>query len=141
MGLVAFPFRGAYIASKFALEGLTDTLRIELYDTPIEVVLIEPGPILSRFRKNAHKAFRKHIQVEKSIHQEVYRNMVARFEKEGAAVRFTLPPEAVLRKVVRALESPHPRPRYYVTPPTWIMATVKRLLPFRWQDKVVKRMD
>jgi NAD(P)-dependent dehydrogenase (short-subunit alcohol dehydrogenase family) len=140
MGLVAFPFRGAYVASKFAMEGLTDALRRELYDTPIEVVLIEPGPILSRFRKNARKAFEKHVQVEKSVHQEVYRKIMARLEKEGAVMPFTLPPEAVLRKLIHALESPRPRPRYYVTTLTWIMAAAKRLLPFRWLDRFVKRL-
>lgn len=140
MGLVGFPFRGAYAASKFAMEGLTDALRRELHDTPIEVVLIEPGPILSLFRRNALAAFRKHIRVEDSVHQAAYRKIAARLEKQGAVMPFTLPPEAVLRQVVRILESPRPGPRYYITTLTWIMASARRLLPPRWMDRFIQRL-
>ncbi|HRW67816.1 MAG TPA: SDR family NAD(P)-dependent oxidoreductase, partial [Candidatus Competibacter sp.] len=92
LGLVAFPYRGAYVASKFALEGLADTLRLELTGTDIHVCLIEPGPILSRFRDNAHAAYRRHIRAEGSPHREKYAAMEARLRKQGPAAPFTLPP-------------------------------------------------
>jgi len=66
LGFVAMPFRGAYNASKFAIEGLTDTLRLELKDTGIYISLIEPGPILSQFRHNALRALQTHINIEHS---------------------------------------------------------------------------
>ena len=138
LGLVAFPYRGAYVASKFALEGLADTLRLELTGTGIHVCLIEPGPILSRFRGNAHAAYRRHIRAETSPHREQYAAMEARLLKEGPAAPFTLPPEAVLKRVIYALESPRPRARYPVTVPTWLFAVLRRLLPTRALDVVLR---
>jgi len=140
LGLVALPYRGAYNASKFALEGLTDTLRLELQDTAIRVSLIEPGPIESRFRANAHAAFRRNIDSEHSAHREKYQAMERRLNKPGPAAPFTLPPEAVLAKVVHALESPRPKIRYYVTFPTYLFATLKRLLPHAALDWVLARV-
>ena len=137
LGFVAMPFRGAYNASKYALEGLSDTLRLELAGSQIFVSLIEPGPIRSRFRQNALAAFTKNIDAKKSIHREKYQSMLARLEKQGDAMPFTLPPEAVLKRVIHALESRAPQPRYYVTFPTYLFGTLKRLLPFRWLDKVL----
>ncbi len=137
LGFIALPFRGPYNASKFALEGLSDTLRLELAGSGIFVSLIEPGPIRSRFRDNALINFEKNIDAENSIHREKYRSMIARLKKEGDAMPFTLPPEAVLKRVIHALESASPRPRYYVTFPTYLFGTLKRLLPFKWLDKVL----
>ena len=134
LGFAAMRYRGAYNASKFALEGLSDTLRLELRGTGIHVSIIEPGPILSRFRDNAHTMFRKNILVEQSPHQETYRLMEARLQKEGPAVPFTLGPEAVVDKVVHALESRLPRARYYVTFPTYLFGYLKRVLPCRALD-------
>lgn len=139
LGLVAFPYRGAYVASKFALEGLADTLRLELAGTGIHVCLIEPGPILSRFRDNAHVAYRRYIQAETSLHREQYAAMEARLLKKGPAAPFTLPPEAVLKRVIHALESRRPRARYYVTVPTYLFAALRRLLPTRALDAVLRR--
>lgn len=139
LGLVAFPYRGAYVASKFALEGLADTLRLELAGTGIHVCLIEPGPILSKFRDNAHVAYRRYIQAETSLHREQYAAMEARLLKKGPAAPFTLPPEAVLKQVIHALESRRPRARYYVTVPTYLFATLRRLLPTRALDAVLRR--
>ena len=139
LGLVAFPYRGAYVASKFALEGLADTLRLELAGTGIHVCLIEPGPILSRFRDNAHAAYQRHIRAETSPHREKYAAMEARLLKEGPAAPFTLPPEAVLKRVIHALESPRPHARYPVTVPTWLFAVLRRLLPTRALDMVLRR--
>ncbi|MCF8017475.1 MAG: SDR family NAD(P)-dependent oxidoreductase, partial [Chromatiaceae bacterium] len=139
LGFAALPFRGAYVASKFALEGLTDTLRLELRGSGIAVVLIEPGPILSRFRDNAFSAYQRYIDASNSPHRETYRLMEERLRKEGAAQPFTLPPEAVLRKVLHALESPRPKPRYYVTFPTHLLGTLRRLLPSRAMDWVLRQ--
>lgn len=137
LGFMPLPFRGAYVASKYALEGLTDTLRLELRGTGIHVSLIEPGPITSAFRENAHRAFRANIAAEHSPHREAYRLAEARLTKEGAAQPFTLPPDAVLRKLVHALESPKPRPRYYVTFPTYFIGYAKRLLSTRALDRLL----
>ena len=139
LGLVAFPYRGAYVASKFALEGLADTLRLELAGTGIQVSLIEPGPILSRFRDNAHAAYQRHIQAENSPHREQYAAMEARLRKQGPAAPFTLPPEAVLRRVIHALESPRPHARYPVTVPTYLFSALRRLLPTRMLDVILRR--
>lgn len=141
LGLVALPYRGAYVASKFALEGLTDTLRLELRGSGIQVSLIEPGPILSRFRENAHRAFREHIDAESSVHREAYRRAEERLTKEGPVQPFTLPPEAVLRKLIHALESPRPRARYYVTFPTYLLGTLRRILPTPGLDWVIGRIS
>jgi NAD(P)-dependent dehydrogenase (short-subunit alcohol dehydrogenase family) len=131
------PFRGAYNASKFALEGLTDTLRLELRGSGISVSLIEPGPILSRFRANALRALKENIDIEQSIYRDNYKGALARLSMEGPAAPFTLPPEAVLAKVVHALESRRPRPRYYVTVPTYLFGVLKRLLGTRQLDRVL----
>ena len=137
LGLAAMPFRGAYNASKYALEGLTDTLRLELRGSNIHVSLVEPGPILSRFRANALVALRENIDIENSIYRENYQGALARLQKEGPAAPFTLPPEAVLKKLVHALESKRPKPRYYVTLPTYLFGTLKRILGTRQLDWIL----
>jgi NAD(P)-dependent dehydrogenase (short-subunit alcohol dehydrogenase family) len=139
LGLVAMPYRGAYNASKFALEGLTDTLRQELADTPIKVSLIEPGPILSRFRENSLRLFETTIDIQRSHHRRRYEKMLARLRKQGAAVPFTLPPEAVVTKLLHALESRNPKPRYYVTFPTHLFAFLRRLFSTRSLDRLTSR--
>lgn len=137
LGLVALPYRGAYIASKYALEGIADTLRLELRGSGIDVSLIEPGPIESRFRANSFAAFRRNIDPEHSVHRDNYLAMERRLAKQGAAVPFTLPPEAVLSRVVHALESRRPKIRYHVTVPTHLFAVLKRVLPGSWMDKLL----
>lgn len=139
LGFAAFPYRGAYNATKFALEGMTDTLRMELRGTGIRLSLIEPGPISTRFRANAHKAFTRWITVEGSAHEIQYRRQLERLQKEGPAAPFTLPPEAVVKKLIHALNSPQPRLRYRVTVPTIAFAWLKRLLPERWMDAMLIR--
>ena len=140
LGFVALPFRGAYNASKYALEGLTDTLRLELRGTGIHVSLIEPGPIKSRFRANALAAYKKNIGAEVSVHREKYRRLEQRLETEGPVVPFTLPAEAVLKKVIKALESPRPKARYYVTFPTCLFAGLKRILTDRALDRFLAKV-
>lgn len=138
LGFVAMPFRGAYNSSKFAIEGLSDTLRLELKGTNIHISLVEPGPILSRFRTNALVAMQKYIDMENSVHSERYQAVLTRLNKEGPAVPFTLPPEAVLNKVIHALESRNPKARYYVTFPTYLFGYLKRMLPTKTLDKLLR---
>lgn len=137
LGLVALPYRGAYTASKYALEGIADTLRLELCGSGIHVSLIEPGPIESRFRANSFEVYKRNIDVEHSAHREKYLAMERRLLKQGAAVPFTLPPDAVLGKVIHALESRYPKIRYYMTVPTYLFATLKRILPDGWMDRLL----
>lgn len=137
LGFAAMPYRGAYNCSKFALEGISDTLRQELNGTNIHVSLIEPGPIVSDFRKNALKAFNKYIDRKNSPHKEQYNSMLERLAKEGPAAPFTLGPEAVCEKVIHAMEAKSPRARYYVTKPTYIMGFLKRILSTRLMDSVL----
>lgn len=137
LGYSAFPYRGAYNAVKFAVEGISDTLRLELSSTGIEVSLVEPGPIVSRFRENCQAPFEKHIDWQHSVHRHQYEGQLARLNKPGPAAPFTLPPEAVLAKVVHALESRRPRPRYPVTVPSVLFWWLKRFLPIRLMDRVL----
>ena len=141
LGFITLPYRGAYVASKFALEGLTDTLRLELAGSGIQVSLIEPGPILSRFRENAHAAFRARVDAAASPHREAYERAEARLAKEGPAQPFTLPPEAVLAKLIHAIESPRPRPRYYVTFPTHLFGFLRRVLSTRAMDWALRKVS
>ncbi|SDW94807.1 SDR family oxidoreductase [Nitrosomonas communis] len=139
LGFAAMPFRGAYNASKYAIEGLSDTLRLELMGTQISVSLIEPGPIATQFRANALKALQKYIDIDHSIHGEKYHAVLERLNKQGPAVPFTLPPEAVLKKVIHALESHNPQARYYVTFPTYLFGFLKRFLSIRLLDKLLAK--
>jgi NAD(P)-dependent dehydrogenase (short-subunit alcohol dehydrogenase family) len=140
LGFVALRYRGAYNASKYALEGLSDTLRLELMGTNIHVSLIEPGPVSSRFRENAFKAYQENIDPDNSVHRDRYLAMEARLKTEGPVVPFTLPPEAVLKKVIHALESRRPRARYYVTFPTYLFGFLKRVLSTRLLDRVLNKV-
>jgi len=140
LGFAAMPFRGAYNASKYALEGLTDTLRLELAGSGVAVSLIEPGPITSRFRENAYAMYRKHIDPTSSVHRVTYLAMEARLSKPGPAAPFTLGPEAVVQRLIHALESRRPKARYYVTVPTYLFGTLKRLLPTRALDRMLAKI-
>ncbi|MBF0418086.1 MAG: SDR family NAD(P)-dependent oxidoreductase, partial [Magnetococcales bacterium] len=141
LGFVALPYRGAYVASKFALEALTDTLRLEWQQTGVHFILVEPGPIKSRFRANATLAFERHVDSGSSRHAARYQIMEAHFRQKSqqGGGGFSLPPEAVLVKVIHALESPKPRIRYRVTLPTHLFAFLKRLLPDRMMDALLAR--
>jgi len=139
LGFVAMPFRGAYNASKFAIEGLSDTLRLELKNTGIHICLIEPGPITSQFRANAVKALQQHINIENSVHREKYHGVLERLNKEGPAAPFTLPPEAVLKCVIHALEAKKPKVRYAVTFPTYLFTFLKRILSHRQLDFILAK--
>ena len=138
LGLIAAPYRGAYCASKFAVEALGDTLRMELAGTGIHVSLIEPGPIATRFIEHALEAYRRNIDMEGSPHREIYRARLAQMEAGGQKT-FKLPPEAVAAKLVHALEAKRPKARYYVTFPTYAVAILRRLLPTGALDAVAAK--
>jgi len=140
LGFISLTYRGAYNASKHALEGLTDTLRLEFSGTNIYFSLIEPGPILTKFRINGYQHFKKHIDAENSFHSETYVKLQERLLKKGAPAHFTLPPESVAKKVISALESPRPKVRYYVTFPAYLFGTLKRILPARALDWILKKV-
>jgi len=140
LGFIAMKYRGAYNASKFALEGLVDTLRLELHGTNIKLCIIEPGPIASQFRKNAFAMYKANIKPELSFHKNAYGAMEERLQKEGPAVPFTLPAEAVAKRVIHALESKNPKIRYYVTVPTYVFAYLKRLIPTVWLDALARKV-
>lgn len=141
LGFVAPPWRGAYNASKYALEALTDTLRIEMRDTDIDVILIEPGPITSEFRANSTKQFERWIDWKSSPRKQQYETRLLKrlYDSGKTPDRFELPPEAVLDKLVHAIEAPRPHPRYFVTKPTYIMNVLRRFLSTRALDRVLSR--
>lgn len=141
LGLIALAYRGAYNASKFAIEGLADTLRLELHGTNIDVSLIEPGPIISRFRDNAYAKYLQHIDKTSSAHHETYEAMEARLKKKGPAAPFTLSADAVVKKCIHALEAKKPKRRYYVTFPTYLFAYSKRLLPAAVLDWLCRKVS
>ncbi len=138
LGLVALKWRGAYNASKFAIEALADTMRLELRGTNIRVSLIEPGPIASRFTEHALEAFERNIDHANSHYRDAYARQRVRLG-QGRANRFRLGPEAVFEKLVHAVESAHPKAHYFVTKPTIYMAVARRLLPQRALDYLLNK--
>jgi len=140
LGIVAMPFRGAYNASKYALEGLNDTLRLELHGSNVFVSMIEPGPISSRFRANAALYFKKNIDKHNSYFKDKYNQLGDKLETEGPVVPFTLPADAVYDKVVKALTATHPKAHYYVTFPTYLFGYLKRFLSTRMLDWLLRKV-
>lgn len=141
LGFSALKWRGAYVATKFAMEGLTDVLRLEMRGTGVKVILIEPGPITSRIRANSIPHFERFIDWEASPRAEQYRTiLLKRLYKGDGKDMFELPASAVSAVLARALEAANPAPRYLVTTPTWIMAAARRLLPTRALDALAARL-
>ena len=139
LGFAAMKYRGAYNASKFAIEGWTDTLRLELHGSGIHISLLQPGPIETQFRTNALKAFNKWIRIEGSVHQEAYQQQKERLEKESSNNAFVLPAESCIEPVFHALTADKPKLRYRVTTPTKVFAVLKRLLPSRLLDPILRK--
>lgn len=139
LGFVGMKWRGAYVSSKFALEGLTDVLRVEMASTPIKIILIEPGPVTSKIRQNAIPRFEKWIDWKASARRDEYKDVISRLYEESGPDKFELPAAAVTKKLLHALTSPRPKPRYYVTKPTYLMGFLRRVLPTRWLDAVILR--
>jgi NAD(P)-dependent dehydrogenase (short-subunit alcohol dehydrogenase family) len=140
LGLVALSWRGAYVATKFALEGLTDVLRIEMRGTGIEVILIEPGPIATKIRENAIPHFEKWIDWENSARRDQYVSLRGRlYDRKVKKDAFELEPAAVTARLIHAVEARRPKARYYVTTPTYLMGFARRLLPTRALDWLIAR--
>lgn len=138
LGFVALPYRGAYVASKFALEGMTGAMRLETRGSGIHFIIIQPGPINTPFRANARLAFLRHVNLGGSCHAKNYDHWSGEDEQEGSSGgRFSLPPEAVTAKVIHALESSRPRLRYGVTVPTHVFSVFRRLLSQRMLDRLL----
>ncbi len=141
LGLAALRWRGAYVATKFALEGLSDVLRLEMRGTGVHVVLIEPGPVTSRIRQNSIPHFERWIDWRASPRAAQYEStLLTRLYEDRGPDRFELPPAAVTRALIRALDATTPRPRYYVTLPTHALGTARRLLPGRALDWLLARL-
>lgn len=141
LGLAALRFRGAYVSTKFALEGMTDVLRLELHDEPIDVILIEPGPITSKIRSNAQPHFEKWIDWQASAVRETYEKQIRPrlYAEDGGPDTFELPASAVSKKLIHALESKRPKPRYYITVPTYLSGILRRFLSTRAFDWVLRK--
>ena len=139
LGFVSMAYRGAYNASKYAIEGLTDTLRLELKSANIDVVLLQPGPINTQFRANALAAFQDNIDVEASVHKTEYQQQIERLASEKSNAAFTLEPLDVTRALIHALESKRPKLRYRITTPTKLFAIFKRILPARLLDYLLAK--
>ena len=137
LGWVHSPWRGAYNASKFALEGLASTMRIELAGSGIHVSLIEPGPIKTEFSKNALDAFLSNVDKDNSVHAKVYEKELQRLNEKGGVNRFRLGPEAVYKKLDHALNSSKPKAHYGVTVPTHAMNLAKRFLSAGMVDRIL----
>ena len=141
LGFVPLYWRGAYVATKHALEGMTDVFRLGMEDTGIHVILIEPGPITSRMRENAIPHFEKWIDWQASPRAKQYETSLRRrlYKTDGTPDPFELPASAVTRKLAHALEHPRPKPRYYITTPTYLMGALRRALPTRALDAIIRR--
>ena len=138
LGLVALKWRGAYNASKFAIEALSDTMRLELRGTNICVVADRAGADHQQIRRDLAEEFRKNIDEANSNYQKAYERQRARLGRGGSG-RYKLGPEAVLEKLVHALEAEHPKARYFVTKPTTWMAIARRILPQRTMDNLLNK--
>ncbi len=140
LGLAAMKWRGPYNSSKFAIEGLSDTLRLELRGSGIHVVTINPGPIESKFVPNARAAFERNVDMTNSHYKADFAKQQQRLDK-GGSTRFKLPATAVLDKLILALERTAPRAHYYVTTPTWLVAVLRRILPQSLLDSFLNRIS
>jgi NAD(P)-dependent dehydrogenase (short-subunit alcohol dehydrogenase family) len=140
LGYFALPWRGAYSATKFAMEGLADTLRIEMAGTGIHVILIEPGPITSELRRKSVPHFERHVDWQRSARRADYEaRLLPRLHAPPAPDRFELPAAAVTATLIRALEARRPRPRYRVTLPAHVAALLVRALPAAALDAIARR--
>lgn len=139
LGFVSMAYRGAYNASKYAVEGLSDTLRLELRSANIAVILLQPGPINTQFRANALSAFTANIDAKHSAHHLEYQQQIARLASKTSNAKFTLEAADVTKALIHALESKRPKIRYRITVPTKLFAVFKRILPTSWLDNLLAK--
>ncbi len=140
LGLVSLRFRGAYNASKYAIEGLCDTLRLELDQDDIHVITINTGPVHSHFRKNATEKYYEHLHGKPTVFEEAYKKELLPYEGKKRSNPFTKTSDVVISNIVSALEAKRPRPRYYNTLATHLLGSLKRLLPTSVLDKVLLKV-
>jgi len=137
LGLVSLFGRGAYNASKYAIEGLTDTLRLELKGSNIYVSLLNTGPVTSNFRKNAMKKLEDNVDIENSIFKEAYlKNLSAK----KSDVPFNEEAISVARVVEKIILTSKPKPRYYITKATYLLGYMKRVLSTLQLDKILGKI-
>lgn len=134
-GLIHMKYRGAYIASKYAIEGLTDTMRLELQGSNIFLSTLNTGPITSKFRENMVKTA-KNVNLKDSIHKQEYEKMLKWQHKK---IPFNEPATSVAKVVEKIINSNKPKPRYYITKATWILGILKRILPTTTLDKILSK--
>ncbi|WP_115708998.1 SDR family NAD(P)-dependent oxidoreductase [Legionella sainthelensi] len=137
LGIISMPFRGAYNASKYAVEGISDTLRLELQSSGIDVITVEPGPIESRFRDNCVDSSLNYIEKQHSYFSKQYERMLEEFKQKKSASIFTKQPDAVIKKLHHAIESKRPKAKYPVTIPSYLMILLKRILTTKMLDKIL----
>jgi short-subunit dehydrogenase len=139
LGIVTLPYCGAYNASKFAIEGFCNSLRQELRRTPIRICLINPGPIKTKLRDNARVHFEESLQDHQTgLFKKIYANMQRTyFDTKKRNDFFELEPEAVVKKVIHALESKRPHAHYFVGGASKLLAFLRRILPERVLDWLV----
>jgi len=141
LGIISLKFRGAYNASKYAIEGLNDTLRQELFGTNITISVINTGPVTSKFRENALNNFRENIDIKNSVFKQTYENeLKQRLENDKDDTPFNLPASSVANVVLKILNTKNPKPRYYVTKATYILGFAKRVLPTSLLDKILNKI-
>lgn len=138
LGLISLPFRGAYNASKYAVEGLSDTLRLELDSSGIDVISIEPGPIESRFRDNCVDGSLQDIDMNNSYFNKQYVMMLSTYKQSSANSPFTKKTDAVIKKFIHAIESKRPKAKYPVTVPAHLFIFLKRVLSTKMLDKLLR---
>lgn len=137
-GLITAPMVGAYCASKYALEALSDAQRIELRGSGVGLSLIEPGPIVTAFRRNAAAVMEKDLISENTLHAESYRKEIARRKNQFKKIDFiNRPPEDVAKRIAHALESKNPRRRYKITPPAHLGSFMGRFFPAALLDRLM----
>ncbi len=141
LGIISLKFRGAYNASKYAIEGLADTLRLETLNSNIFISTINTGPVTSKFRENALKKFNENIKIENSFFKQTYKEeLKARLENKEDSTLFNLPASSVANIVLIIMNSNRPKPRYYVTKATYILCFCKRVLSTNLLDKFLNKI-
>ncbi len=141
LGIISLKFRGAYNASKYAIEGLADTLRLETLNSNIFICTINTGPVTSKFRENALRKFNENIDIENSFFKQTYKKeLKVRLESKEDNTPFNLSATSVANVVVKIMQSKKPKPRYYVTKATYILGFLKRVLSTTLLDKLLNKI-
>ena len=137
LGLISLKFRGAYNSSKYAVEGLSDTLRLELLDTNIDITVLNTGPVLSKFRENAKGKLQENIDIENSRFRSIY---IKNLQSNKSDVPFTVEAIVVAKVVHKIIMAKKVKPRYYITRATYILGTLKRILSTQLLDKILNKI-